>query len=68
MFGVLFPGQLQQVLEGELAVDLGLVIPAPPRYHARVTPPGRSGGAGWRRVHRRGLDLVASAALYLGAS
>jgi hypothetical protein len=37
MFGILIPGQLQQVLERELAIDLGFV-PPPPRYHARVTP------------------------------
>jgi hypothetical protein len=35
--GVLFPGQFHQVLKGKLAVDLGLVIPAPSRYHVRVT-------------------------------
>jgi hypothetical protein len=38
MFLILFPGQLQQVLERELAVDLGLGISPPPRYHAWVTP------------------------------
>jgi hypothetical protein len=38
MFLILFPGQLQQVLERELAVDLGLGKPPPPRYPARVTP------------------------------
>jgi hypothetical protein len=37
MVGVLFPGQFRQVLKGKLAVDLGLVIPAPSRYHVRVT-------------------------------
>jgi hypothetical protein len=45
MFGILIPGQLQQVLERELAIDLGLV-PPPPRYHARVTP-ARAIRPGW---------------------
>jgi len=37
MVGVLFPGQFHQVLKRKLAVDLSLVIPAPSRYHVRVT-------------------------------
>jgi hypothetical protein len=37
MVGVLFPGQFHHVLKGKLAVDLRLVIPAPSRYHVRVT-------------------------------
>jgi hypothetical protein len=45
MFGILIPGQLQQVLERELTIDLGLV-PPPPRYHARVTL-GRTIWPGW---------------------
>jgi hypothetical protein len=52
MVGVLLPGQLQQVLEGELAVDLGLVIPPPPRYHAAITPT-RAIRPGWLGVADR---------------
>jgi hypothetical protein len=52
MVGVLFPGQLQQVFEGELAVDLSLVIPPPPRYHVGITPT-RAMGPGWLGVAER---------------
>jgi hypothetical protein len=52
MVGVLFPGQLQQVFEGELAVDLSLVIPPPPRYHVGITP-ARAIRPGWLGVADR---------------
>jgi hypothetical protein len=48
MFLILFPGQLQQVLERELAVDLRLVMPSPPRYHAGSPASDRDGGAAGR--------------------
>jgi len=63
MFGLLFPGQFQQVLEGELAVDLGLGIPPPPRYHARVTL-AADRDDDWRSSHQAGSVCCRS----LGAS
>jgi hypothetical protein len=42
---IFLPGQLQQVLERELPIDLGLGKPSPSRYHAWVTLARRwSGG------------------------
>ena len=53
---VLFPGQPHQVLEGELAVDLGLVVPPPSRYHAGSPLPGCPGRDGWQRQVLRSGD------------
>jgi len=65
MVGVLFPGQLQQVFEGELAVDLSLVIPPPPRYHVGITPT-RAIGPGWLGAAER--SAVGVRCRLLGAS
>jgi hypothetical protein len=46
VFSLLFVGQLQQVLEAELAFDVLEVIPAPLRYHRGLTPPRAPGKAG----------------------
>jgi hypothetical protein len=65
VFSFLFAGQLQQVLEAELAFDVLEVIPAPLGYHRGLTPAagagyGRDGAAGppgrrWPPLASRGI-------------
>jgi hypothetical protein len=43
VFSLLFLCQLQQVLEAELAFYVLEVIPAPLRYHRRLTPAASAG-------------------------
>jgi len=61
VFSFLFLGQLQQVLEAELAFDVLEVIPAPLRYHRGLTPAVSAGlGRGAAGPPGRRWPLLAS--------
>jgi hypothetical protein len=53
VFSLLFLCQLQQVIEAELAFDVLEVIPAPLRYHLRLTL-AASAGTGRAQVRLAG--------------